>query len=303
VEISTVKVFISYSHAHAEWVFTNLEPCLRAGGAEVLIDRRNFVAGPGVVGQMDAVQDRADRHILAITKEYLQSEKCLHEMRRAIALDPEFERQLVLVTRCDDAALPGEIKRFEPVHIDLRGDAATQWDFLLDACGASLGTTAPAWLAARKEIVRLLEQDRSVNLVVKGSVKWETLVDDLMELQTLRMANIDLNNPETASRRGLIEKMLEALGAPTKVPHPPEDLPQFGKVLGMLGRSRLAVRHFDLVLNRPEYGIDLFAALRFMVMDRRQLVLLAQSRKPFAALLPQDHPISKIHVETVELGP
>ena len=66
------RVFISYRHSDGEWVWNRLTPCLEAGGAEVLIDRERFQAGIAVVGQMDAAQDRADVHVLVITKEYLE---------------------------------------------------------------------------------------------------------------------------------------------------------------------------------------------------------------------------------------
>jgi hypothetical protein len=39
------SVFISYSHQQGEWVWNALVPCLKAGGAEVLIDRERFEAG------------------------------------------------------------------------------------------------------------------------------------------------------------------------------------------------------------------------------------------------------------------
>ena len=36
-------------------------------------------------------------------------------------------------------------------------------------------------------------------------------------------------------------------------------------------------------------------------METRKLVLLAQSRTHFAALLPREHPLSAIDIKTVEL--
>ena len=52
------RVFISYNHQQGKWVWERLTPCLRAGGAEVLIDRERFEVGKAVVGQMNALQDR-----------------------------------------------------------------------------------------------------------------------------------------------------------------------------------------------------------------------------------------------------
>jgi hypothetical protein len=297
-----MKVFVSYSHAQSEWVWKRLEPCLRAGGADVLIDERRFVAGPKVIGQMDATQDQADRHILVLSKQYFDSPYCRHEMDRAIAQDPRFEQQLVLLVRRDDASLPDEIEVHNPLYVDLRNDTPDQpWALLLSACGVELGAPVPDWLRARDNVVRLLERDISVNLVVTGAVKWDPIIDDLVRMPSLKLANVDLLDPGTVSRRGLIRKILNALGVNTPIPHPPEDLPEFARVIENIGKSRLVLRHFDMVLNRPDYGVDLFAAIRFFVMDKQQLVLLAQSRTPFSALLPRDNPISKIHVETVEL--
>src|SRR5262249_54418828 len=139
----------------------------------VLIDRRHFVAGPRIVGQMDAIQDLAERHVLVLSRDYMGSRYCLHEMARAIALDPSFHRQLVIPVCWDDAELPDPIKQSEAAYVDLRDEtAAEQWQLLLDGCGASLGMAAPAWLEARDDVIRLIAQDKSVNLVVKGAVKW-----------------------------------------------------------------------------------------------------------------------------------
>jgi hypothetical protein len=64
----------------------------------------------------------------------------------------------------------------------------------------------------------------------------------------------------------------------------------------------VALRHFHRVAHRPQYGPDLFASLRYLVMDARQLVLLVQTRQPVATLLPTGHELSKIDFKTVELG-
>jgi hypothetical protein len=297
-----VKVFISYSHAQADWVRHRLEPCLTAGGVEVRIDRRHFVAGRAVLAQMDAVQDQAERHVLVLSREYLESSMCLHEMERAISIDPTFGRQIVVPVRLDGADLPNNIKRANSLYVDLRDEnRADQWQRLLVACGASLGAAAPDWLAARDEVLHLLSQDKSVNLVVRGSVRWQGLIEDLMARPTLRLARVDLQDPATVPRRGLVHTILGALGVSGHVPDPPDDLPRLGDILAKLGRSRLALYHFDMVLHRPDYDANLFAALRYVIMDRRQLVLLIQSRTPLSGLLPGDCPLSELDLKTVEL--
>ncbi len=71
------KVFVSYCHAQGEWVWDRLVPVLKAGGAEVLIDRERFEAGKAIFGQMDAVQDQAERQLLVLSPEYLASKAVL----------------------------------------------------------------------------------------------------------------------------------------------------------------------------------------------------------------------------------
>jgi hypothetical protein len=296
-----MKVFISYSHVQRDWVWDKLAPSLRAGGAEVLIDRRDFVAGPGLVVQMDAVQDLADRHVLVLSQSYVKSEICRHEMERAVALDPTFARQLVVPVRKDDVEIPLAIKEPRSLYVDLRDDGdADQWGKLLEACKADLGIAAPDWLRARDETLQFLDRDQSVNLVVPGSARWRPLIADLSPRTNPGLVSVDLQNPATVPRRGFIAAMLGALGSKTAIPQPPEDLPELGRALLALGRSRIALFHFDMVLHRPDYDVNLFGALRYL-MEQRQLVLLVQSRAPFLALLPRDHPLSGIDLRTVRL--
>jgi hypothetical protein len=84
------------------------------------------------------------------------------------------------------------------------------------------------------------------------------------------------------------------------VPPEPEDLAELDRFLSSRQRSRLALTHFDHAAHRSAYGVDLFAALRYLVMDSRQLVLLIQSRQPFMTLSPTG-PLSEIVFHTVEL--
>jgi hypothetical protein len=175
-----MKVFISYSHAQGEWVLDRLVPCLKAGGADVVIDAERFRAGGGVYRQMDAAQDEAERHVLVLSATYLASPPCQREMQRAIAPDPKFEHHIVLPVRRDDAGLPDPIKVPDPLYVDLRDDTEpAPWALLLRECDATLGTTAPDWLAARDEVRRKLDDFRSVNFIVAPRVKWRELIENI----------------------------------------------------------------------------------------------------------------------------
>src|SRR5262245_28753509 len=104
------RVFISYSHAQGQWVIDRLVPCLRAGGAEVLIDQERFTAGKAVVGQMDAVQDHAEMNLLVFSPQYLQSDYCLHEMDKAVSRDPQFHTGSVVPVKRVACDLPDSFK-------------------------------------------------------------------------------------------------------------------------------------------------------------------------------------------------
>jgi hypothetical protein len=83
--------------------------------------------------------------------------------------DQRLSRQLVLPVRRDGVDMPDSIKQPNALYVDLRDDAdADQWQRLLGACGASLGATAPDWLMVRDQVLRLLQRDQSLNLVVAG---------------------------------------------------------------------------------------------------------------------------------------
>ncbi len=296
------KVFVSYSHHQGDWVWDRLVPVLKAGGAEVLIDRERFTAGRELLGQMDAAQDAADVNVLVFSPDYLASASCLHEMERAIAHDPRFKNGIVVPVKRVDVELPEAIRQPNPLCVDLTDERIPQpWDLLLQACDAHLGTSAPSWLAARDETRRFLERGQSVNLVVDYDIAWRELLDDLQSGELADLVLVDLEKGTTASRRGLIAEILGAIGMAAPIPPEPEDLGALDRHLSSRPHSLLALTHFDLVTERPAYGVDLFAAFRYLVMESRQLTLLVQSRRPFAALLPAGHPLSDIDLKTVEL--
>jgi len=289
------KIFISYSHAQRDWVVDRLASSLRGGGAEVLIDLERFRPGKGLVGQMDETQDEADIHVLVLSPEYLASDPCRHEMERAIALDPEFRRGVVVPVLRIPCPLPESIRRPDPLYVDLRDDRGRQaWDRLLEACDADLGCDATEWLDARDQTRRYLEDHQSVNLVVTGKAAWGPLIADLRRDLLARTEPVDLHQGRTASRQGLVEEILRVCGAPTKVPEPPGDLIVLDRVLSTRPPAFLVLQHFDIAAHEDRrYGVDLFAALRFL-MENKNLILLVQSRKPFYELVPRDHFMSCI---------
>lgn len=303
------KVFISYCSKQGPWVWDRLVACLRAGGAEVLIDRERFRPGKDVYTQMDDAQDKAHIHVLVLSEDYLNSKPCRHEMDRAIALDPDFQTGTVIPVMRENCKRPAKIAKPNPLYVDLRHDKdAAKWRKLLTACGADLGTDAPAWLDARDEIREYLRRGDSVNLVVKGKVKWSELIADLTSETDPKgtvpaLARVDLEPGSAASRHGLVKTIVRALGGKEPVPEEPDDLVEMDRFIAANSKSYLTLERFDWVAYRPQYGVDLFGTLRNLVTDQRKLVLMIQSRAPLQTLLPIDHPMSSefTSLKTVEL--
>lgn len=297
------RLFISYSHAQQPWVQRNLVPCLRAGGAEVLIDSEQFGAGKHLVGQMDSVQDSAEVSVLVLSPEYLTSLNCLHEMHRAIDRHATPGEMTIIPVKRDNCDLPAPLKALGLLYVNLSDDTqSAPWDSLLTACGADLGVSAPQWLQARNDVERLLLRDQSVNLVVTGHPRWRELITHLRGEPVSDLKVVDLDNGATASRPGLVEEILKTCGLPSLVPKRPkgEDLVVLQRTLASNAHApRLALLRFDRVQDRADaYDVNFFAALNHLV-ESRHLVLLIESRTPVKALIPQDRLSSfdsKLHV-------
>lgn len=296
------SVFISYCHNQGDWVWNRLVPCLRAGGADIHIDRERFEAGKALVGQMDAVQDGAEMAVLVLSPNYLNSSYCAHEMERAIQRDPGFTRGIVVPIKRVDCALPAAIKQPNPLHVDLRDDDESEhWGILLRSCGADLGTAAPHWLDVLDATCRFLQRGDSVNVVTRNKPNWRGLIREVKN-RIGGFGEVDLEADFTVSRKALVEEILRTCGAPATVPDEPNDLVILHRVLSNRSVSRLAMVHFDMVRFRPNYDVNLFGALRHLVTERR-LVILIQSREFFMNLLPAYHPLSSItNIKTVELN-
>lgn len=304
------KVFVSYCSKQGEWVWDRLVPCLKAGGADVLIDRERFKIGKAVFRQMDDVQDQADRHVLVLSKDYLQSRPCKHEMARALALDPTFEKGLVLPVLRENCSMPLKVAKPDLLYVDLCNDkVAPQWAKLMDAFDGGLGVDPPTWLNVRDEVRRYLRRKDSVNFVVSGKPKWKPLIhnlcsDDDPKAAIEPLAIVDLEAGACASRRGLVSQIIKAFGASVPVPPEPEDLVTLDEFITSLAfKPCLSLLHFDYVLQRPQYGVDLWGTLRNLVTDKRKISLFIQSRAPIQSFVPTDHPLSSgfTSLKTVEL--
>jgi hypothetical protein len=238
-----MKVFVSYAHTQGAWVWGRLVPVLKAGGAEVLIDRERFEAGFAVVGQMDGWQDQAERQLICWSADHAASDACRHEWRRALAKDPEFTAGLILLARLDGVALPAELPAdlHQPLYIDLRDDSKPDsWELLLRGCAAEFGASAPAWLCVRDEVADALRRFRSVNLVVRGNrLRWRELIEDVKKQAVPDLALVDLQDPRAHMREGLLAAILAALRmGVVKLPKKPQDLVKFrDKILALGGQG------------------------------------------------------------------
>lgn len=296
------SAFVSYCHDQAEWVRTRLVPILRAGGINVLIDHERFTPGRSLPLQISQTQEAAFFQILVISNGYIESAYCMKEMRQAVSMDPNFQKGIIIPIKLAPVQLPEEIRSSDPLYLDFTDDKAHEpWDLLLNACGSKMVAQPPKWLFARDEIKRLIRRGASVNFVVDGPVEWRQLISNLQSEEPLDLKVVNLEKPATISRRGLVKEIMSALGGDQIVPDEPNDLEELERFIELKPRNNLALIHFDLAAYRDAYGVDFFAALRYLVTETSNLVLLVQSRRPFATLLPRDHPLSDLSLLQVRL--
>ena len=298
------SVFVSYRHHQKDWVHGRLLPVLRAAGVDVRHDGE-FVGGERVVGQMNALQDAAERSLLVLTPEYLESPACLHEMRRAVAKDPDLTQGLTLPVVRGAGPLPPELGDSfgAALRRDLQDDGdAASWDLLLrDLVNGDLGVEVPHWLEVLEDVELALAGGTSVSLQVQGRAAWEALLEEVKRRFARDLVDIDLESASTFARPDLVRTVLRGLRVQKPVPEPPRDLLPLEEVLIERDSTWLVLRHFDAVRHMAGGDYHFFAALRSLI-QRRKLTVLFQTRKPFATLLPADHPMSEINsLRTVAL--
>jgi hypothetical protein len=304
------RVFVSYSWKQGKWVWDRLVPVLKAGGIEPLVDRERFKAGKDILGQMDKTQDQATQHVVCLSAEYLKSVACQHEMRRAIASDPDFSKGNIIPLRLDMTPLPKELtaRRLttpKPLWINFAdGRKPEPWRELLTASKGDLGTCAVRWLEARDQTRHQLEHRKSVCLhVVNEKANWRALMGDVLESLQRPARQLDLDQGATKTRAGFVNSILGKPAHSLPIGGPGFELVELDvAVRGMPGGFTLAISHFDHMSSQFKADADLFDVLRNLIMDTRKLVLFVQTRTPFATLLPGDHRLSKIDIKTVELA-
>jgi len=245
--------------------------------------------------------DGADNCVIVLSPQYLSSENCRHELRRAVARDPHFKNGFVVPVKIEQCTIPRLLSASNPLYADLTVKTDPHaWGLVLAACGIDLGTNAPEWLRARDAVVRSIRRHESVNLIVRGAPAWRQLVEHIRDDFFPEIGVVDLDRGATASRRGLVSEILTVSGVASAPPAEPEDLVFLDQALSSLPRSRVALLHFDRVRSRS-YGPDFWKALRFLVMDSKRLVLLLESRAPVGSIIPAEQLDSPIELQTVEL--
>jgi len=229
---------------------------------------------------------------------------CKHELERAIARDPEFQRGITIPIVLEKCSISASIQIPDPLRLHLKNEKTTEdWDRLLAACGIDLGTSAPQWLVARDRVRRMLLNNESVNLHVIGeNVQWRPMLDDLRrEIRLSKLGEVNLGNPQVFPQHEFLAAIAKAAGAPSLIPPGEDGLAEFGRILENRPVSRIGILRFENTEALSGYKTDFFIALRNWIMESRRLVLLVQSHKPFSLLVPKDHILWKITIDVVEL--
>src|SRR5579883_1539780 len=132
----------------------------------------------------------------------------------------------------------------------------------------------PKQADAATEVLRHWDRRDSVNLVVARGADWRQVLRQLCDANGTEFGILDLENPLTATRAGVLAELLAILGQPVELPDRPHDLHEFGKRMKTVAFGLLAVSHFDIVAEperRNEYGMDFFHTLRHYTTTDKKL--------------------------------
>lgn len=165
----------------------------------------------------------------------------------------------------------------------------------LDRIISEEGEKAYAEVFAEMTVKSILENE-SVNLVVLRHSNWRHAVDRIisrMKSAGKQIGIVDLDDPLTATRQGLLGQVLARLGYPDELPDKPADLVEFGRRLRDMKPSYIIFSHFDLVVSperQNEYGYDLLRTLRwFSRPGYNRLVSVYITRIPEEELLGRNY--------------
>jgi hypothetical protein len=130
---ASYDVFISYSHADADWVWDWLVPRLKAEGLAVCTDQESFDPGvPSLVNMENAVA--ASRHtLLVLTPAYLAGEWTLYEQILTQTQDPIGLRQRTLPVLRQPCELPMRIAMLNYVNLGETGRIEREFGRLVNA--------------------------------------------------------------------------------------------------------------------------------------------------------------------------
>ena len=297
-----MKVFISYSHKQSDWVLGVLVPVLTAASLDVLIDRERAKTGQAVQHLMDGLQADAEKSLLVLSPDYLESDYCQYEMKQALNGKNTSDGVLPVVRHA--VTVPEVLESL--IWSDLIDDTREEpWTTLLRACEATLAPSAPGWIQACREVTRHLKRGQSINLVTtqKTGKSWRALVEHLQQDHLPGLGRLDLRQGGANTRPGFIRAFLRACNIMEPVPDKPGDLEVFNNAIQNKETPPvIAVTHFDKTAKKKdELDNDLFDAIRYLI-EERKLILLIQSRdQSFAELIPDDHPLSFLDLRRVEL--